>query len=212
MTNPVKLGNRCKTIDGERLSTNPKRVREHDSFSYCFFYFYRVFTEFSKRERNEETSGRVRPLAFFFPIWNFFFDFVSILRSCQSANRWSDAPARLSERVSRQSIRRYRVFFFVIHSLVHSFGPRWRSRPFLIGRRRRLHLPNADGSLGPPSLGCQSLGYRVVTEFFFLRTVTVGRVASGHNNKNRLGKKKNSVKKLGRTPVDELGGGDLASF
>ena len=121
MTNPVKLGNRCKTIDGERLSTNPKRVREHDSFSYCFFYFYRVFTEFSKRERNEETSGRVRPLAFFFPIWNFFFDFVSILRSCQSANRWSDAPARLSERVSRQSIRRYRVFFSLfIHWFIHS--------------------------------------------------------------------------------------------
>ena len=190
MTNPVKLGNRCKTIDGERLSTNPKRVREHDSFSYCFFLFlpsfYRVFE--TRKERGNVGPGAT--VGVFFSYLEFFFYFVSILRSCQSANRWSDAPARLSERVSRQSIRRYRVFFFVIHSLVHSFGPRWRSRPFLIGRRRRLHLPNADGSLGPPSLGCQSLGYRVVTEFFFLRTVTVGRVASGHNNKNRLGKKK----------------------
>ena len=166
MTNPVKLGNRCKTIDGERLSTNPKRVREHDSFSYCFF----IFTEFLPSFRNEKGTRKRRAGC---DRWRFFFLFGIFFLFCfdsaelpigeslerrAGAAQWTCQPSINSSLPS---------FFFVIHSLVHSFGPRWRSRPFLIGRRRRLHLPNADGSLGPPSLGCQSLGYRVVTEFFF---------------------------------------------
>ena len=119
MTNPVKLGNRCKTIDGERLSTNPKRVREHDSFSYCFFYFYRVFTEFSKRERNEETSGRVRPLAFFFPIWNFFF---ILFRFCGAANRRIAGATRRRGSVNVSAVNQFVVTeFFFRYSFTGSF-------------------------------------------------------------------------------------------
>ena len=197
------MANGCRRIRSESENTT--------RFLIVFFYFYRVFTEFSKRERNEETSGRVRPLAFFFPIWNFFF---ILFRFCGAANRRIAGATRRRGSVNVSAVNQFVVTeFFFRYSFTGSFIRSsmalpplsdWSSPSSSFAERRWV----ARSSFSRLSISWLPSCYRV----FFLRTVTVGRVASGHNNKNRLGKKKNSVKKLGRTPVDELGGGDLASF